>query len=136
MKNTFLKFSVACLAILTFVACDKDYNTLGADILTDQGFTTSSYKFPALAYSKKLNPVRSSNINSALLGVYEEPVYRFTTSHMFTLVTPASFNPIFGTEPVVVAVVLNVPYESTKSVETDENENILYNRDSLFESNP
>ncbi|HZW63346.1 MAG TPA: DUF4270 domain-containing protein [Flavobacteriaceae bacterium] len=136
MKNTFLKFSVACLAILTFVACDKDYNTLGADILTDQGFTTSSYKFPALAYSKKLNPVRSSNINSALLGVYKDPVYGLTTSHIVTQVTPASFNPNFGTEPVLDSVVLNVPYFSTKTGETDENGNSLYKLDSLFGSNP
>src|SRR5690606_24620568 len=100
MKNTFLKFSVACVAILTFVACDKDYNTLGADILTDQDFTTSSYKFPALAYSKKLNPVRRSNINAALLGVSKATVYGLTTLHIGPPGTPASFNPNFGTAPV------------------------------------
>lgn len=132
MKNTLKNFSVILILTISFIACDKDYNTIGSDILSDQGFTTNSIKFPTVAYTKKLNPVRSSNLNSSLLGVYKDPVYGLTTAHIVTQATPTSFNPDFGVEPILDSVFINIPYFSSRTGEVDDNGNALYEIDSLY----
>lgn len=134
MKNTLKKFSIILFLTLTFIACDKDYNTIGSDILSDQGFTTNNLKFPTVSYTKKINPVRSNNLNSSLLGVYKDPVYGLTSAHIVTQVTPNSFNPDFGVGAVLDSVILTMPYFANRTGELDENGNTEYKIDSLYGS--
>ena len=40
--NTFIK-AVLLLFAFTFISCDKDFNTLGSDIVGDEHFTFEKY---------------------------------------------------------------------------------------------
>ncbi|MCB0470650.1 MAG: DUF4270 family protein, partial [Flavobacteriaceae bacterium] len=80
MKNLMKKMGLLGLLIVTFIACDKDYNAVGTDLLTHSNFITDSVEFPALTYNKVVEPVKSNNLTSSLLGIYDDPTYGKTAA--------------------------------------------------------
>lgn len=133
-KTNALKVVVTLLIlVLTFVACDKDFNDLQSDVLGKENlnFTTSEMELPVLAYNKKLDSVQINNLSSNLLGVYNDPVYGLTTASIVSQITPTSFNPQFGTNTVVDSVVLSIPYFS-RSISSNEVIPQYSIRDSLY----
>ncbi|GAA4280483.1 DUF4270 domain-containing protein [Gaetbulibacter aestuarii] len=121
------------ILVLTFVACDKEFNDLQSDVLGKENlnFTTSEMDLPVVAYNKKLENIQINNLSSNLLGVYNDPVYGLTTASIVSQITPTSFNPLFGTNTVVDSVVLSIPYYS-KSISSNEAIPQYSIRDSLY----
>ena len=135
MKKTIkaLKFPVAFLFIvISFIACDKDFNVIESDVLGKENanFTTSNTTYPIAAYNRELSSLKINNLASNLLGVFNDPAYGKTTASIVTQVTPASFNPDFGTNPVINSVVINIPYFSSQYIDTEGN--TAYTLDSLY----
>ncbi|MDO5971562.1 DUF4270 domain-containing protein [Flavivirga aquimarina] len=123
MKNTLkaLKFSTAFLLILSsFIACDKDFSIIESQVLGkgNTNFTIDSLNIPITAYNKKLNSLKINNLisandlNSALLGVFDDPEFGRTTASIIAQITPSSFDPNFGVNPVIDSVILTIPYFS------------------------
>ncbi|MCF7559748.1 DUF4270 domain-containing protein [Sabulilitoribacter multivorans] len=136
MKKTIkaFKFPIAFLLILSsFIACDKDFNVIESDVLgkENSNFTTGETLLPIVAYNKKLDSLQVNNLASNLLGVFNDPSYGSTTASIVTQVTPTSFNPDFGVDPVIDSIVINIPYFSSQ-VGTDDNGNTTYALDSLY----
>ncbi|OEK09382.1 hypothetical protein A8C32_11725 [Flavivirga aquatica] len=136
MKKTIksLKFSIAFLfTVLFFIACDKDFNTIESDVLgkNNTNFTTKEGVIPITAYNKKLEALQINNLASSLLGVFNDPAYGQTTASIITQITPVSFNPDFGENPVIDNVTLNIPYFSS-AISTDNEGNVQYTLDSLY----
>lgn len=132
MKNYLKKISLLSLLIISFIACDKDYNNIGTNLILHSDFITDSVPLPVVAYNKVVSPVRSNNLTSSLFGVYKDPTYGMTTSHIVTQVVPTSFDPDFGDEPEIESVILTIPYFSSNTGETDDDGNAIYKLDSLF----
>ena len=132
MKNSLKKISLLFLLIVSFIACDKDYNNIGTNLIIHSDFISDSLTLPAIAYNKVVAPVRSNNLNSSLFGVYKDPTYGLTTTHIVTQLTPTSFDPDFGEEPEIESVVLTIPYFSSNTGETDDDGNTIYELDSVF----
>lgn len=132
MKKTLKKIGLLLLLIISFIACDKDYNNIGTDLITHSDFIADSINFPALTYNKVVSPVRSNNLSSSLLGVYNDPIYGLTTAQIVTQVVPATFNPDFGDDPVIDSIYITIPYFSTDTGEDDEDGNSIYEIDSLY----
>lgn len=135
LKQFTIRIGLLAAMVAAFVACDKDYNTIGTDILADQNFSTGSVKFPVVAYTKALKPVRSNNLTTALLGVYNDPVYGVTSASIVSQLTPATYSPDFGLEPEIDSIILTIPYFSHKTGEV-VNENTEYELDSIFGTTP
>lgn len=136
MKKTIkaLKFSVVLLlTVMSFIACDKDFNVIESDVLgkENSNFTTNNTISPIVAYNKKLDSLQINGLASNLLGVFNDPAYGKTTASIITQVTPTSYNPDFGDNPVIDSVVINIPYYSTVSG-TDTDGNSTYTLDSLY----
>ena len=132
MKNLMKKMGLLGLLIVTFIACDKDYNAVGTDLLTHSNFITDSVEFPALTYNKVVEPVKSNNLTSSLLGIYDDPTYGKTAAQIVTQLIPTTYSPDFGDEPVIDSIIITIPYFSHKTGETDDDGNALYELDSLF----
>ena len=133
------KFSFLFLFLsLSFIACDKDFNTIESDVLgkDNANFNTDNANIQILAYNKKLDSLQINSLASNLLGVFNDPAYGLTTASIITQVTPTSFNPDFGTNTIIDSVVLRVPYYS-KINGTDDAGNATYSiSDSLYGSDP
>lgn len=133
--NVFKRYSIFILLICAFISCDKDYNTIGTNIIGNKDFATDSARFPVLAYTKKVKPVQTNGLSSNLLGVFNDPEYGPSTANIVSQMVPQSYNPTFGTQATVDSVVLTLPYYSTL-LETDDDGNSTYQLDSLFGSDP
>ncbi|WP_303316356.1 DUF4270 domain-containing protein [Flavivirga abyssicola] len=136
MKKTIkaLKFSIVFLLItLSFIACDKEFSVIESDVLGkgNANFLTDSMDVPVSAYNKKLNALQINNLSSNLLGFFDDPEFGQTIASIVTQVTPTSFNPAFGVDPVIDSVVLSIPYFS-KIIGTNTDGNIYSIKDSLY----
>ena len=136
MKKTIkaLKVTVVLVfSVLSFIACDKDFNVIESDVLgkDNANFETNSTVYPATAYNKKLDSLQVNGLASNLLGVYNDPAYGQTIASIVTQVTPTTFNPNFGTNVEIDSVVINIPYFN-KAVGTDTDGNTTYALDSLY----
>ncbi|WP_242117409.1 DUF4270 domain-containing protein [Aestuariivivens sediminicola] len=128
---------IFALMVLSFIACDKDFNSIDSDVLgkSNANFNTTKINVESvLGYNKKLNNTQVNGLNSNLLGVYKDPIYGLTTASILTQITPVSYNPDFGDNATIDSVVLNIPYFSRQDG-VDDNGNATYvmnERDSLY----
>lgn len=129
---------VVLLVTLSFIACDKDYNTIGSDVIGGKNFVTSSAIYSATSYNKRLDPVQTNNLPSNLLGFHNDPIYGGTTANIVTQLLPQTYSADFGDNVEVDSVILSIPYYSKVSEDSpDEDGNALYSiSDSLYGDSP
>lgn len=141
MKRNFFKITVALAVVFTTLSCDKDFNSVGSDIIGDDHFDLEKYEVEnLLAYSKATGAVQSNNLPINALGVYENPVFGTTTASFVTQLelTKNYENPekTLGTNFTFKAtdsVYLYVPYFSKGTGETDEATNLkVFKLDSIY----
>ena len=73
------------LALLSLVACDKDFNTVGADLIGDGNYDFDKYQVQNLvAYTRATGPVQTNNMSVNALGVFEDPVFGITEADFVT----------------------------------------------------
>lgn len=121
-----------------FIACDKDFSSVESDVLGNGNSNILDDKFAAkiTAYNKKLDSLQINNLNSALLGFYNDLAYGTTTASIVTQLIPTIYDPSFGTNPKIDSVVLTIPYFS-KPIGQDSLGNTIYSiKDSLYGNDP
>ena len=117
-NNSFSKIILIAITAVFFTSCDKDFNSIGGDLIGDEHFGLVSTNYNVVSYNQKSGSVQSNNLAVNQLGVYEDPVYGTTTANFVTQVVLASVNPVIGNNPEIENVVLSVPY-LIKSKTTD-----------------
>ena len=133
MKNIKL---LSVFFIIFIYSCDKDFTSIDSDVISAENainFNTSSIDYPLVASNKKLNPVKSNNLPSFMLGYNNNPFYGESKASFLGQVVPAEFSPSFGENVVLDSVVLTIPYFS-RGVETSEEGDITYEIDSVYGS--
>jgi len=133
MKNIKL---LSVFFIIFIYSCDKDFTSIDSDVISAENainFNTSSIDYPLVASNKKLNPVKSNNLPSFMLGYNNNPFYGESKASFLGQVVPAEFSPSFGENVVLDSVVLTIPYYS-RGVETSEEGDITYEIDSVYGS--
>ncbi|TPV34726.1 DUF4270 domain-containing protein [Paucihalobacter ruber] len=138
-KNFSIHLFVLSVILLMALGCEKEFISLDSDVVNNNvatNFNNNSQRFNVKAYTKKLDPVQTSNLPIYALGVYNDPVYGKTTSSILTqLISSVAVNPSFGTDPVLDSVVITIPYFS-RSIGITQNNAVEYELDSVFGSNP
>ncbi|MDC1372309.1 DUF4270 domain-containing protein [Flavobacteriaceae bacterium] len=131
MKN--IKF-LSVFFIIFIYSCDKDFTSIDSDVISAENainFNTSSIDYPIVASNLRLNPVKSNNLPSFMLGYNNNPFYGESKASFLGQVVPAEFSPSFGENVVLDSVVLTIPYYS-RGVETSEDGDISYEIDSVY----
>ncbi len=132
MKNSLVKGIAFVVGLFTLVSCDKDFNSMGSDLVDDNHFTLERYEVQNLkAYSKATGPVQSNNLPINALGIYKDPYFGTTKAHFVSQLELSTPNPTIGYQPVIDSVYLYVPYFSTYKSVTDAGERI-YELDSVY----
>ncbi len=133
MKYSIAKAVVIVLSFLSLVSCDKDFNSLGSDLIEGNHFVLEKYPVQNLtAYSKATGPVQSNNLPINALGIYKDPYFGTTKAHFVSQVELSTANPTIGYQPEIDSVYLYVPYYSTYKSVTDAGERI-YELDSVYD---
>ena len=133
MKNIKL---LSVFFIIFIYSCDKDFTSIDSDVISAENainFNTSSIDYPIVASNLRLNPVKSNNLPSFMLGYNNNPFYGESKASFLGQVVPAEFSPSFGENVVLDSVVLTIPYYS-RGVETSEEGDITYEIDSVYGS--
>lgn len=132
MNNNFFKTILLVVTALFLNSCDKDYNSIGGDLIGDNNFELSKYTSPVIAYNQKLGPIESNNLAVNALGIYNNGPFGTSTANFATELTLETVKPTLGINPVIESVVLTIPYFSTlKSVNATTGDN-TYTLDSIY----
>lgn len=136
--------------VLFFTACEREYNTIGVDIVDDGATNIKKISFDVKAYNRKLSAVRTDGLSGYQLADYQHPIYGAQTSSFASqLSLSGGANPIFGDvsqanenasassqeNEVVTAVYLHIPFYSTLASDTINDQSSSpkdYRVDSIF----
>lgn len=144
MKRNFLKITLALAIAFTTFSCDKDFNSVGSDIIGDDHYNFDKYEVENLvAYSKATGAVQSNNLPINALGVYNNPAFGTTISSFVTQLelTRTYDNPakIIGdnfTFKSTDSVYIYVPYFAKDTKVVDENTQLrIFKLDSIYGDN-
>ena len=135
MRKIFEKI-VVLSAVLLLLSCDKDFNTIGSEIIGDGHFEFDKYEVQNLkAYSKATGAVQSNNLPINSLGVYNDPFFGKTTSTFVGQLELERVAPDFGVDVEIKSidsVYLYVPYFSTRQTAAIGNEPNTFRLDSIY----
>jgi hypothetical protein len=142
------------LLLFTFFAfaiysCDKDFNTIGANVVEDDHFGFTQYFSDVVAVNKNYNSIQTNNLPVNALGIYNNPVFGKTRANFVTQLELENVNPIFDpflqptsdnkclptTQVVLDSVILSVPYFSTRTA-VDADGKGTYTLDSIQGNTP
>ena len=139
------------LFILTFIltSCNKDYNTVGVDLIDNKTFNTSVEEIPVFVKMNKIPPYIANAITTFQLGTYEDNVYGKSKVSFLSQLGFDNSNPVFGIfkqideengmedniaaiaeEETIKNVFLDIPFFT--NVDDDDNDGVinLYDVDS------
>ena len=133
MTKAFLKVILLVSIISFFSSCDKEYDSIGANIIGDNHFNTEKYDGASLSIiNQKTGPIQTSNLDIYPFGIIENEVFGNTTANFATQVQLAAVAPTI--DPALMqtidSVVIHIPYYS-KLVSTDTNGYHTYTLDSI-----
>jgi len=135
MYNTSLikKMLFVASSIVLFYSCDKDYNTIGKDLIGDNNFVLDQYSSGVVAHNQKIGPVQSNNLAINSLGIYTDPLFGKTTANFATQLNLTAL-PTIGKNAKVDSVYISIPYFST-TTNTDLEGKKTYRLDSIYGEN-
>lgn len=134
MKKIILGLTVL-LSVISLTSCDKDFNTIGSDILDGDHFDLVKTDLQVSVETKATGPVQSNNLPVNHLGIYKDPAFGITKAHFVSQLELTSENPIIGNAgtQVIDSVYIYVPYfvDSDETV-TDTDGSKTYVLDSVY----
>lgn len=132
INNQFLKGLAIAFMALFIVSCDKDYNSIGSDIVGNEHFTFGDGElFGVRAYSQKTGAIQTNNLPLNQLGILNSTTFGVTKAHFVTQLEMVTANPEFDASAAIDSVVLTVPYFS-KKLSTESSGRSIYKLDSVY----
>lgn len=130
-NNSFFKKVLVLSSLVLLYSCDKDFNTVGGDLLQGNHFTFEKYTSNVVAFNDKLEAIQSNNQPINPLGIYEDPDFGTTTANFVTQLSLATINPAV-INPSVQSVVLSIPYFINPEATVVEQSGNKYVLDSIY----
>lgn len=101
---------------LTLLSCDKDYNSIGSNIIGEGNYNFEKYEVQNInAYTKATGAVQTNNLPINALGVHEDPFFGRTIASFISQLELVVPNPTLGYEiemQSIDSVYLYIPYFS------------------------
>lgn len=123
--KTFIKiFIFLNIFTLTLISCDKEFNTIGGDVVQNEHFGFNKYTDASIvAYNNFYNEVQSNNLTINALGISENSVFGRTHANFVTQLELASTSPTYDKRLQTIqngriildSVVLTIPYFSRRT---------------------
>ena len=73
-KTIFTKYAVAALFPVFLISCDKDFNTVGSDIIEGENYDLIGEPYSVKAYNQRVTPVQTNGFAVNQIGIYNDPV--------------------------------------------------------------
>lgn len=136
-KIALVKRLLLLVSIVFFVSCDKEFNTIGSDIVGQEYFQFEKDSMEVSAANLATGPVQTNNLPVNSLGVYNNPTSAFgpSVSHFVTQVELPFSNVTVNSHPVVDSAWVYIPFYSHQTG-TDDNGIRKFELDSVFGADP
>lgn len=132
-NNSFINKILIVASVLFLYSCDKDYNSVGGDLLGENHFDLTKEFYDVLAYTQKTGAVQSNNLPINALGMYDNANFGTTTANFATQLSLESVSPTIGKNPEIESVVLTIPYFTVASkTKTNDDGSHVYVLDSIY----
>ena len=69
------KFSTILLISIVILSCNKDYNTIGLNLIDNNPFRTSLEEVPVFVKMRKIPPYVSNSLTTFQLGEFQDNIY-------------------------------------------------------------
>src|SRR5690606_9822487 len=149
LKSNVLVTLLVMSGVIFFTACERDYNTIGVDIVDDGSTNIKKISYDVQAYNRKLSAVRTDGLSGYQLADYEHPIFGVQKASFASQLSLPNSNPTFGDvsqanedssadnqeNETVTEVYLHIPFYSTLVSDTisDQSSNPKdYRVDSIF----
>ena len=131
-KYTIFITSALCFLFL-FAACDKEFNTIGTDIVGNDDFLFETVPFDIELSNKNIGPVQTNNLPINALGIYTNSLGETTKANFVTQLELTVQNPTIdlALHQEIESVVLSIPYFSTKTGLESDGLTGIYELDSI-----
>ncbi len=90
----YIKFLFVLLLFMT--SCNKDYNTVGVDLIDNKPFNTDIEEVPVFVKMNKIPPYIANAISTFQLGIYEDNIYGKSKVSFLSQLSFDTPNPVFG----------------------------------------
>jgi hypothetical protein len=136
ISKKLIQYSFIVVLALSLFSCDKDFNTIGGNVIGSDHFQfgIKDQDATVIAFNQDLGAVQSNNLPVNPLGIYNNTAFGKTTAHFVTQISLPTIIPTFTNleeEPEITEVILYIPYFSTKGT-TDEEGVATYTLDSVY----
>ena len=84
------------LFVIFITACNKDYNTIGINLINNKAFNTSVEEVPVFVKMKKIPPYVVNQIQTFQLGKYNDNIYGNSEVTYISQITMETVSPVFG----------------------------------------
>jgi hypothetical protein len=128
---------LVAIVFLSFwvVSCDKEYNSIGSNLIGANHFAFGEPDVDAsiISYNEDLGVVQTNNLLINPLGIYKDPTFGTQTAHFVTQLLLPDPVPTFTTiteEPEIEEVLLYIPYFS-RAIGIEEG-TTFYELDSIY----
>lgn len=149
LKSNVLVTLLVMSGVIFFTACERDYNTIGVDIVDDGSTNINKISYDVKAYNRKLSAVRTDGLSGYQLADYKHPIFGVQKASFASQLSLPSSNPTFGDvsqanedssadnqeNEVVTEVYLHIPFYSTlvsDTISDDSSKPKDYRVDSIF----
>ena len=82
--------------IILFTSCNKEFNTIGDNLIDREFFKTSLEEVPVYVKMKKIPPFVANNVSNYQLGVLEDNIFGKSEAIFFGQINLETSNPAFG----------------------------------------
>ena len=90
----YIKFLFVLLFFMT--SCNKDYNTVGVDLIDNKPFNTDIEEVPVFVKMNKIPPYIANAISTFQLGIYEDNIYGKSKVSFLSQLSFDTPDPVFG----------------------------------------
>ncbi|UYW01165.1 DUF4270 domain-containing protein [Flavobacterium agricola] len=131
-KSGLLARFMLAFASIWLVSCDKDFNSLGADLVNDDFMDVAVYSNTSGIESGylKTGAVATNKLALNNLGAFTHPTLGNSEYHFVTQLALDQYSPDLGQEPTIDSVYMYVPYFS-KLASTETSGRRIYTLDSI-----
>lgn len=124
------------MSSLFLISCDKDFNSIGSDIIGGENYDfMPGQSFAVKAYNQKVTALQTNNLPINQLGITNNSLFGKTVANFATQLSLVTTAPTFGENIEIDSVVLNIPYFS-KEVKRESGGYIKYKLDSIYTTDP
>ena len=117
-----------CATAFTVFSCEDDISDVGSGLI-DNGSVADVTYVDVVSYNTNNDSIRSDEfvLQSAALGVFEEPVFGRTKAKFITQARLNQFNPNFGANAEMDSVILSIPvYYKNNEADIEVDTTYLY----------